>query len=219
MAKLQKEIDDFPNNLRLFPLSNVLLLPNGNLPLNIFEPRYIEMVDDALRTDRLIGMIQYAPHAKEGDADLYKIGCAGRITSFEETDDGRYIINLSGLCRFEINDELDTIKPYRQFSVTWDKHHNDLSSQDAYFKNRNAVLDSLKQYFERQNMICDWEVVKQTTDAKLITLLSMICPFSAHEKQALLEADTPCCRADMLFSLLEMEAILDCNLKTDQSKH
>lgn len=220
MVKVQKNIDDFPKTLRVFPLSNVLLLPGGHLPLNIFEPRFLEMIDDALRTDRLIGMIQNAPHqSSKQDLDLFKTGCAGRITQFDETDDGRYVITLKGVCRFKVKEELETIKPYRQFSVCWQSHEDDLEKQDAYFKNRDAVLDALKGYFYKHEMKCDWEIVKQTPDSKLITLLSMICPFSAEEKQALLEAPNPCCRADILFSLLEMEAVLDCHLDSEHAKH
>lgn len=215
--------DSLPATIPVFPLNNVLLLPDGDLPLNIFEKRYLDMIDDALRTHRIIGMTQPCNNPEKcGDKSynqLYKTGCAGRITSFSETDDGRYLINLTGLCRFDIENELDTMKGYRQFKVDWTGFPQDLESQDAFFKNREAVMSCLKQYFEKQGMICDWDLVEDTADQRLITLLSMICPFSAEEKQMLLEAKNPCARADLLFSLLEMEATLDCFMEKDQSKH
>ena len=198
-----KSIDVLPSALPIFPLNGVLLLPFGELPLNIFEPRYKDMIDDVLKGDRLIGMVQ----VKNSDAkipDVYKIGCAGKITEFQETPDHRYLINLSGISRFAIDDELSVTTSYRQVSPNWTTYNSDLDLSDCLDLDRERMIGMLQTYFKNHDLSCDWEKIKTATDNHLITCLSMICPFSAQEKQALLEAE--CCkqRAQTFMAMLEI---------------
>lgn len=202
MTTLQKgySFDALPEEIPIFPLGGVLLLPRGQLPLNIFESRYLAMVDEAIRTHRLIGMVQ----PKE-DGAIYTVGCAGRITSFNETPDGRNEIVLSGLCRFRIENELAQKEGYRRARVEWDGYKRDLEPMGCLDMDRDRLKKLLKHYFAQQGLTCSWEAVDSAGDEKLITTLAMICPLSASDKQALLE--TPCCkdRAKMFITLLEME--------------
>lgn len=200
MYKRCPNFEHLPTAIPIFPLEEAILLPRETLPLNIFEPRYIAMVDDALKQDRFIGMIQ--PQSQDS---LYKTGCLGRITSFTETQDGPYIIHLRGVCRFQYEEELDTTTTYRQAQISYASYKDDMKPQDAFFKDRECVLQALKSYFEKHHMMCNWNMLQETPDARLISLLSMICPFSKEEKQTLLEAETPCKRAQLLFSLLEID--------------
>lgn len=196
------DIKDLPEKLAVFPLPGVLLLPAGNLPLNIFEPRYLKMVEDALGGNRLIGMIQ--PRENTDRPALYDIGCAGKITEFSETKDGRYLITLTGICRFKIAEELPTTTPYRQVRTDWKPFEKDIETSTCLGLDRKKLHTLLQSYFSSQDMKCDWSKIEETTDGKLITCLSMICPFDAKEKQALLEA--PCCktRAESFMTMLEM---------------
>ncbi|HEY8189402.1 MAG TPA: LON peptidase substrate-binding domain-containing protein [Micavibrio sp.] len=189
-----------PDEIPVFPLSGVLLLPRGSLPLNIFEPRYLAMVDDALKTNRLIGMIQ--PRA--GD-DLFQTGCAGKISSFTETDDNRYLITLKGISRFRIAGELPPVKGgYRRALADWSDFRKDIDPAGELNIDRGKLTDLLRSYFDMEGMNCDWDAIENASDDRLITCLSMVCPLNAGEKQALLEA--PCCktRADLFIALLEM---------------
>jgi uncharacterized protein len=190
---------DLPDELPIFPLGGALLLPRAHLPLNIFEPRYIRMIDDALRTHRMIGMVQ-----PQSDEELYKIGCAGKIVSFEETDDNRYLITLRGICRFKIKDEIPSDVPYRQASISWCDYSNDLKKQDCPDLPKEEFFSLLKYYFEKHGLNVDWNLIKNTPDEKLISALTMICPFDVREKQALLEA--PCCmsRASLMTTILKI---------------
>lgn len=205
-------IQDLPDTIAVFPLSGVLLLPGGQLPLNIFEPRYVQMVNDAMSGERLIGMIQpnimgntanSAPEKSEPSA-LQRIGCAGKITEFSETEDGRYLITLTGISRFTVKEELQKNTPYRQVRADWSGFSDDLASRGCLGLDRNHLHTLLKTYFVKEELECDWQTVEQTSDNKLITCLSMICPFDALEKQALLEAE--CCRTrgKMFIAMLEM---------------
>jgi len=200
--------DALPGELRIFPLSGVLLLPRGQLPLNIFEPRYVAMVDDAIRGSRLIGMIQ-----PDEAGELYSVGCAGRITSYNETPDGRYEIVLTGVTRFKIEEELGQKSGYRRANVVWADFKGDLEPMGCLDMDRARLKNLLKDYFHHQGLTCSWDAVDNAGDEKLITSLAMICPFDAHEKQALLEA--PCCkaRAKLFMTLLEMEANGCCGCK------
>jgi Lon protease-like protein len=195
--------ETLPASLAIFPLSGVLLLPNGNLPLNIFEPRYLKMVEDAMATHRMIGMIQPRPEGGPG-VPIYDIGCAGKITEFSETADGRYLITLTGICRFQIAAELDVMTPYRQVKTNWEPYRNDIESVTSLDVDRSRLVELLRTYFTDQGMDCDWGAIENAPDGKLITCLSMICPFDAKEKQALLEA--ACCktRAKTFMAMLEM---------------
>lgn len=196
-------ITDMPEEISVFPISGALLLPAGLLPLNIFEPRYIAMIDDALRSDRVIGMIQ-PRKAGEDSSSLYATGCAGRIKSFSETDDGRYLITLSGLCRFRVDEELPQKNGYRRVRADWSGFEGDFNPADCLDLDRDMIRDMLRGYFEKEGLSCDWEAIDGASDGRLITCLSMICPFDPGEKQALLEA--PCCRsrAEKFISLLRI---------------
>lgn len=195
--------EDFPATVPIFPLAGVLLLPNGNLPLNIFEPRYLKMVEDAMASRRMIGMIQ--PRDSDGaNVPVYETGCAGKITEFSETADGRYLITLTGLCRFRVAEELKVATPYRQVKADWMPFKKDIENVGCLDIDRKKLLELLKSYFVDQGLDCDWSAIESAPDGKLITCLSMICPFDAKEKQALLEA--PCCetRARTFMTMLEM---------------
>jgi uncharacterized protein len=196
----QKTYDMLPEILPVFPLGGVLLLPRGQLPLNIFEPRYLAMVDAAISSHRMIGMIQ----TREGGA-LYQTGCAGRITSYNETQDGRFEIVLTGVCRFQIKEEREQLNGYRRVEALWDEYKHDLEPVQCLDMDRGKLRMLLKNYFEKQGLTCSWEAVDKAADEKLITSLAMICPFETQEKQALLEAR--CCkeRAKLFMTLLEME--------------
>lgn len=205
----KQSYDALPGELAIFPLAGVLLLPRGQLPLNIFEPRYIAMVDAALRTpSRLIGMVQ-----PDANGEIYKVGCAGRISSYNETPDGRYEVVLTGVCRFKVESELSQADGYRRAQASWDQFKNDLEPMGCLDMDRDKLKKLLKNYFHHQGLTCSWEAVDNAADEKLITSLAMICPFDAHEKQALLEA--PCCkeRAKLFMTLLEMDAEGCCGCK------
>lgn len=196
-----------PKTLPVFPLTGVLLLPRGQLPLNIFEPRYLAMVEDALKGDRLIGMIQPRDFQQglTGDrAPLFPVGCAGKITSFEETEDGRYLITLTGVSRFHIVEETPITRGYRQGRVDWTAFPKDREANDCLGIDRNHLKDLLRNYFDLQGLSCSWDAIDSASDDKLMTALAMICPLDPGEKQALLEAD--CCRtrAKMFMTMLEM---------------
>ena len=200
-------LEELPSELPVFPLTGVLLLPRGRLPLNIFEPRYLAMTRDALAPPRLIGMIQ--PLSPDGDGDvqakpdLYGIGCAGRIVSFSETDDGRFLMTLVGVARFEVGAELPMRAGYRRVAPKWDRFKGDLAA-DPGPVDRKALLASLKPYFESRGLKADWQLVEKTEDERLIAMLAMVCPFAPPEKQALLEAPGVKARAELLQGLIEM---------------
>lgn len=200
-------LEDLPAELPVFPLTGVLLLPRGRLPLNIFEPRYLAMTRDALAPPRLIGMIQPLSPEGEGDVqmkpDLYGIGCAGRIVSFSETDDGRFLMTLAGVARFEVDSELPMRAGYRRVVPKWDRFKDDLAADPGQV-DRKALLASLKPYFESRGLKADWQLVEKTEDERLIAMLAMVCPFAPPEKQALLEAPGVVERAKLLKGLIEM---------------
>jgi Lon protease-like protein len=193
-----------PETLPVFPLSGAVLLPHARLPLNIFEPRYLAMIEDALGKGRLIGMIQ--PSAGEDNANppLYSVGCAGRITSFNETDDGRLMIVLTGVCRFRIVVELPNTGLYRSVHPDWKNYLADLGDPDAIDIDREKLIDLLRLYFKKNNIQVDWNVVQNAPNDVLLPTIIMICPLAPNEKQALLEAETFADRARMLVMLLEM---------------
>lgn len=201
--------NDLPGVLPVFPLSGALLLPRGQLPLNIFEPRYLALIDDALRDGhRLIGMIQpdgitEAPRVKPA---LFKVGCAGRITQLAESGDGRYIIELTGVARFRIEDELDANTDYRQCRVTYAPFADDFvarKGEDAV--DRGALMRALTDFMTANNMTADWDDIKQAPTEALVNGLSMMSPYGAAEKQALLEAPDLKTRAELLVAITEIE--------------
>ena len=198
---------DLPDVIPVFPLPGALLLPRARLPLNIFEPRYLAMLDDALKSDhRLIGMVQ--PYEGRGpQPDLHKIGCAGRVTSLSETEDGRYLIALTGICRFRLVDELDGFTPYRRVRVEWHHFGRDLSTVEAEAEigaefDREAFLETLRTYFDVVKLASDWDSLRDAKPELLINSLSMMCPFAVEERQALLEAPHLSDRVETLLALM-----------------
>jgi Lon protease-like protein len=228
------ELDDLPETLPVFPLPGVLLLPGGRLPLNIFEPRYLRMVEDALAGSRLIGMVQPVLEdegegefaaleaeaggeldesagadpalADPGSAALYATGCAGRIVAFSETDDGRYLITLRGLIRFRVREELSLVKGYRRVVPAFAPFADDLTRQRAIF-DRQRLLEALRSYFDQQGIEADWDAIREASNERLVTSLAMVCPFSSAEKQALLEASDLSKRAETMTAILEMAVL------------
>ena len=196
--------EDLPNILPVFPLSNFIIFPRTTVPLNIFEPRYIEMIDNSMKTNRLIGMIQPKKSGQLKKPDLYKIGCAGKITSFNETDDGRYLIILNGICRFKIMDELNNDNLYRECEVNYDDFLKDLNekSEEIKFSDLNLIFQNLKGLFKKQGYEINWkEIEKQSLD-QTINTLSMASPFSLEEKQVLLESEDLTIRKDRLKEII-----------------
>ena len=196
--------EDLPNILPVFPLSNFIIFPRTTVPLNIFEPRYIEMVDQSMKTNRLIGMIQPKKSGELKKPDLYKVGCAGKITSFNETDDGRYLIILNGICRFKITDEINSDNLYRECEVKYDDYIRDLNekSEEIKFADLNLIFQNLKGLFKKQGYEINWkEIEKQSLD-QTINTLSMASPFSLEEKRALLEAENLNIRKEKIAEIL-----------------
>jgi uncharacterized protein len=196
-----------PIRFPIFPLAGAILLPGGNLPLNIFEPRYLQMTRDAMRTDRVIGMIQPNGGGKPDRPDIYPIGCVGRITSFAETEDGRYLITLTGVCRFEVVEELSVGTAYRQVIASFERWQCDLEPPTPSDSLRPPLVGALRGYFDVYEINADWGQVQAAPLAGLVTSLAMICPFEPCEKQALLEAADPEQRAKVLIALLQMGAL------------
>jgi Lon protease-like protein len=199
---------DLPEVIPVFPLPGALLLPRGQMPLNIFEPRYLAMVDDSLRDGhRLIGMIQ--PDTAHGEADkpsLFKIGCVGRITQLAESGDGRYLLELTGIARFRVEQELPVKTEYRQCRVTYAPFADDFvarKGEDAV--DREAVLTALRDFMKANNLEADWEGIDQAPNEALVNALSMMSPYGPPEKQALLEAPDLKTRAELLVAITEIE--------------
>lgn len=197
---------DLPQALPVFPLDGATLLPGGTLPLNIFEPRYLNMVDDVMAGDRLIGMVQ----TRGGDPErpgLAAVGCAGKITSFAETPDGRYMITLTGVSRFEIGDELPVRTPYRQVRARFAPFEDDLREKETPpVIDRARFLKALARYLDQRGLGIDWDTARQAPADALVNSLSMGLPFDPAEKQALLEAVTIADRAEALTALLEIDS-------------
>lgn len=198
---------DMPQVIPVFPLDGALLLPHGQLPLNIFEPRYLNMVDDAMAGDRIIGMIQTRSGGDAARPKLAPVGCAGRITSFAETPDGRYLVTLTGLCRFVARDELPVQTPYRQVMAAFERFEADLRPmvEDDGF-DRRRFLGALKAYLDRRSLDLDWDTAKAAPAEALVNSLAMALPFAPAEKQALLEAGELCDRRQALVALMEIDA-------------
>lgn len=197
---------DLPETVAVFPLATALLLPGGRMPLNIFEPRYIEMVDHALRHDRLIGMIQPRLNGAlrpDGEPELCDVGCLGRITSFAETGDGRYLISLQGVCRFRVSSELPAKTPFRQCRIS--TFITDLDPEaGASEVDRPALLRAFRAYLKANELDADWNSVSRAENATLVNALSMMAPYGPAEKQALLEAPDLKTRAETLIAITEI---------------
>ena len=201
--------DDLPAEFAIFPLPGALLLPGGKLPLNIFERRYLAMIDDALSSGRVIGMIQpdeLRPATPAGPA-LYRVGCLGRLSSFSETDDGRYLVTLTGVIRFTIAVELEMQRGYRRVRADLSRYRADLDETvpDGPV-DRDQLLTALRAYFTTRGFDANWDVINDMPDPSLVTTLAMVCPFDPAEKQALMEAPSLLERATTLLTLLQMGA-------------
>ena len=202
------ETSQLPKILPVFPLSGALLLPRGRLPLNVFEPRYLAMVDNALAHNRVIGMTQPV-HAEDASwsPELYQVGCAGRLTSFSETDDGRYLITLSGLCRFRIAEELDADTPYRQVVPSYEGYQIDFNpAEEENLVDRCRLLRALKSYLNARDIEADWSSLETAQPESVVNTLAMLCPFCPEEKQALLESQSLRDRGQTLLAILELSA-------------
>ena len=211
--------EQLPATLPIFPLAGVLLLPHGRLPLNIFEPRYLAMTRDALAGERMIGMVQ--PQDGEADAReprVYRTGCSGRVTSFSETDDGRYLITLTGTARFDIAEELPRDRLYRRVAADWRAYRSDLEEAVPCTIDRPRLVAALKPFFRRNDLSADWQTLEKTPDERLVTTIAMICPFAPSEKQALLQARDTTERARLLTALVEM-AVLGADQPADAARH
>lgn len=202
---------DLPQLIPIFPLDGALLLPGGELPLRIFEPRYLNMVDDAMSGDRLIGMVQTRAGGDRARPNLAHIGCVGRIISFNETSDGTYLITLLGVCRFEIGEELNARTPYRQVRADYARFAEDLLEEidEPEGFDRERFARALKTYLNRRELDIDWDTAQTAPLDSLVTSLSMGLPFDTVEKQALLEAPDLAGRCDALTALLEIDAAED----------
>lgn len=232
-----KEAVALPEVLPIFPLTGVLLLPRGRLPLNIFEPRYLAMIGDALGGERLIGMVQpsdpaianpgIAPGIALGIAlgidsmnpPVYRVGCAGRITSFSETGDERYLITLTGVSRFRIREELPLLRGYRRIVPDWRPFAHDRKTQAKPGFDRERLIRGLKSFFGQRQISADWEAIDKAPGEYLVTSLAMACPFAPSEKQALLEAADPDSRAGLLTTLIEMAALKPTTEESGGTRH
>ncbi len=212
MPDFYQSISDLPDIIPVFPLEGLVLLPRGQLPLNIFEARYLKMLDDALGRGRVFGIIQpgFDGDTQTGDPStsqgaLQGTGCLGRITSFNETNDGRLVISLTGVARFRISEELNVTTPYRQVVPDFVSYKDDLIADiGALDVNRDGVLDVLRRYLDANSMSADWEAIEQSGNESLVNSLSIISPYGVQEKQALLEAESLAERAEILIALTEM---------------
>jgi Lon protease-like protein len=198
---------DLPQVIPVFPLDGVLLLPDGTLPLNVFEPRYLNMIDDAMAGDRTIGIIQSRSGGDRQVPRLMEVGCVGRITSFTETPDGRYLITLTGVCRFTLRAELDLPTPYRQVRADYAAWLDDLQAADEPDATaRDALFEALKSYLDHRGLAMDWDAVRAAPVNALVSSLCMALPFDSTEKQALLEAPSSPDRHAALITLLRFDA-------------
>jgi uncharacterized protein len=207
MPSFHPRAQDLPQNFPVFPLTGALLLPQGRLPLNIFEPRYLAMVEDALGQGRMFGMIQpdaSRPAGETGPA-LFRVGCLGRLSSFSETEDGRYLITLTGIVRFGAVEELEMRRGYRRVRASFKGFLDDLDlSPHPVGVGRERLLAALRGYFTAHGFEANWDAIRQIPDETLIGTLCMVCPFGPAEKQALLEAQDPAERGRALLSLLQI---------------
>jgi uncharacterized protein len=209
MNAVYQSAGDLVDVIPVFPLPGALLLPRGQMPLNIFEPRYLAMIDDALRSaHRLIGMIQPddAHPGPENKPNLYKVGCVGRITQFAETGDGRYLLQLTGIVRFRIEAELEVVTPYRQGRGIYTPFTDDFIARKGEDEvDRKSLLHALSEFLEANNLKADWEGIENAPNEALVNALAMMSPYGTAEKQALLEAPDLKTRAEILVAATEIE--------------
>ena len=210
--------EDLPKIIPVFPLSNFIIFPRTTVPLNIFEPRYIQMIDQSMKSNRIIGMIQPKKTGELKKPDLHKVGCAGKITSFNETDDGRYLIVLNGICRFKIIDEINNGNLFRECKVKYDEYSSDLEEKlsEIKYTDLKLIFQNLKGLFKKEGYEINWkEVEKQSLD-QTINTLSMASPFSLEEKQVLLESRDLSNRKEKLEEILNTYTLDNFNNKTIQ---
>ncbi|MCP3867579.1 MAG: peptidase S16 [Gammaproteobacteria bacterium] len=197
--------EELPGTLPVFPLENVIVMPGAELPLNIFEPRYLNMIEDALKTHHMFGMIQPDTTSTEDPRPLQVTGCAGRITAYSETTDGRILLSLTGMIRFDVLEEIPTIKGYRVVVPDWTRYASDLAqSSDKELDNRPYLTSVLEHYLKSQNMETDWDALKRVPDMHLVHAMATLLPIGPAEKQAILEAEEPRQRADLFLAALEI---------------
>ena len=199
-------MNNFPKIIPVFPLSNFIIFPNTTVPLNIFEPRYIDMINDSMKSNKLIGMIQPKNSKNEnGIPKLHNVGCLGKITSFRETEDGRYLIELKGKIRFQILNEVRTDKKYRSVEVDYKNYSNDLNDQSdrLNFSDLELIFKDLKSLFEKRGFIINWKALEKQSLNETINALAMASPFSLEEKQILLEAKNLDIRKDKIAEILK----------------
>ena len=212
--------EELPNTIAVFPLSNFIIFPKTTVPLNIFEPRYLEMINDSMKTNKFIGMIQPKSINNENSLapSLHKIGCLGKITSFKETDDGRYLIDLKGIIRFKILKEISDNKPYRSCEINFDDYLNDLSEkkENLKFSDLELIFKDLKQLFEKRGFIINWKALEKQSLDETINALAMASPFSLEEKQVLLEAVNLNLRKNKIAEILSTYAFDEYNNTTLQ---
>ncbi len=216
ISERHHNISDLPRQLAVFPLRGVILLPRSDLPLNVFEPRYLKMIDDVLGNGRYLGILQpqisrdneqassESPRGK--NVALRTIGTLGRLSGFQETDDGRYIISITGIVRFRVTDEQESDKPYRICGVNYDPFTEDLiGGCGEEHVDRQKLLTALKNYLQAKSLEADWQAIENASNESLVNSLSMISPYGPEEKQALLEADGLKARSEVLIALAEMD--------------
>ena len=210
MPRAAIRISDLAEIVPVFPLSGVILLPRAQLPLNIFEPRYLNMIDDAMAGDRLITMVQ-ASGGLNAKPELASVGCVGKITSFSETSDGRYLITLTGVCRARLASELPVQSPYRQCRLDYTPYEDDLSPEpnDLEGFDRDRLIAALTTYLRRRSLEIDWDTADQAPHEPLINSLSIALPFEPASKQLLLESPSLAARAEALIAILEIDTALD----------
>ena len=198
--------DELPETIAVFPLSNFIIFPRSTVPLNIFEPRYIQMIDDAIKGNRMIGIVQPKKSGDLKKPNLYNVGCAGKITSFNETEDGRYVIVLNGICRFKIISEEKNDKIYRIFNISFTEYLEDLNKkvEDIKFSDLKFIFKELKYFFKKQGYIINFEETKKNSLDQTINTISMVSPFSLEEKQILLETKNLKIRKEKLEEIIKI---------------
>ena len=204
-------IQELPKTIPVFPLSNFIMFPGSTVPLNIFEPRYLQMINDSMKKHRMIGMIQPKKTGMLKKPDLYEVGCIGKITSFNETDDGRILIILNGICRFNVNSEIENSKLYRECNVQYSNFSNDISlkSNEVNFSDLNIIMDNMKKFFKKQGYVVNLKDLEKKDMSQTLNDLSMASPFSLEEKQILLES------LDINIRKEKMEQILNNYIKDE----
>ena len=210
--------ENLPKIISIFPLSNFIIFPGTSVPLNIFEPRYIEMINDSMKTNKMIGLIQPKKNKINSSQDLYEVGCLGKITSFEETSDGRYLITLNGLSRFKIVNEINNAKKYREYVVNFDNFSGDvnLDKEQLQFSDLEIIFKDLKSLFKKKGYVINWKSLEKQNLNEIINALAMASPFSIEEKQILLESQNLGARKNKIAEILTTYNFDNYNNKTLQ---